>query len=157
MSPVSAVLRPATRALVVLGAVATLLLGGVAPAGAQPGQGARELELVAAVNAERARVGLAPLGVSPRLTQLARVQSQENAARGRLSHSDDLQRQIRDWRALWENVGYGGSPAHVHRMLMDSRRHRANMLAGSSRRMGIGVVTDRAGRVWVTQIFVQPR
>jgi uncharacterized protein YkwD len=146
----------APRLLAVLGWALVLLLGGGA-ASAQTPQEAREAEFVAAVNAERARHGLAPLAVSPRLTVLAREQSAANAARGRLAHSDDLARQIRDWRALSENVGYGGSPIGVHRTLMGSRPHRANVLSAGSRRVGVGVTTDGAGRIWVTEIFVQPR
>jgi uncharacterized protein YkwD len=147
--------RPAARVLAVLGSALVLLLGGAASA--QTPQEAREAELVTVVNAERVRHGLAPLAVSPRLTVLARQQSAANAARGRLAHSGDLAQQIRDWRALSENVGYGGSPVSVHQMLMGSRPHRANILSAGSQRVGVGVTTDGAGRIWVTEIFVQPR
>ena len=154
--PRLAPVRPAARLLAVLGSALVLLLVGGA-ANAQTPQEAREAELVAAVNGERASRGLGPLAVSPRLTVLAREQSAAMAARGRLAHSRDLASQIRDWRALSENVGYGAVPASVHTMLMHSRPHRANILSAGSRRMGIGVHTDGAGRIWVTEIFVQPR
>ena len=155
-SPRLAAARPTARVLAVLGSALVLLLGGGA-ASAQTPQEAREAELIAAVNGERARSGLGPLAVSPRLTVLAREQSAAMAARGRLAHSRDLAAQIRDWRALSENVGYGGAPGSVHAMLMASRPHRANILSAGSRRVGIGVHTDGAGRIWVTEIFVQPR
>ncbi len=146
------------RLLVAVLAVTAALLGGAAPATAQPtAQETREHRLVALVNSERARAGLAPLAVSPRLTVLARRQAEHMAARGRLSHSTDLARQIRDWRSLAENVGLGGSADHVHGLLMGSRPHRANILGAGSRRVGIGVTTDRLGRLWVAEVFVQPR
>jgi uncharacterized protein YkwD len=146
----------APRLLAVLGAALVVLLAGGA-ASAQTPQEAREAELIGAVNTERGRHGLAPLAVSPRLTVLAREHSAANAARGRLTHSGTLAGQVRDWRALSENVGFGGSPSQVHGRLMHSPRHRANILSAGSRRVGIGVTTDGAGRIWVTEIFVQPR
>jgi uncharacterized protein YkwD len=40
----------------------------------------------------------------------------------------------------------------VHRALMDSSSHRANILNKSYDRVGVGIVR-RGGRTWITQLF----
>lgn len=147
--------RPA-RGLTALGAAAALVLAGAGSSGATTPQEAQEAELIAGVNGDRAAAGLGPLEVSPRLTELARLHSAAMAGGGHLAHSTDLITQVSDWVSWGENVGYGGSPGAVHAMLLDSAPHRDNIRHAGARRMGIGVVTDAAGRVWVTEVFVQP-
>jgi uncharacterized protein YkwD len=78
------------------------------------------------------------------------------AEEGRLYHSTGL-RSICCWSAIAENVGYGPDVVTVHRALMQSAPHRANLLARGMRGLGVGIETDADRRVWVTQVFRRPR
>jgi uncharacterized protein YkwD len=56
------------------------------------------------------------------------------------------------WRWAGENVGAGSALRWIHRAMMRSAVHRANILKAAARRIGAGVVW-RSGRYWVTEIF----
>lgn len=76
-------------------------------------------------------------------------------AAGDLFHSSDLGGLIPGaWRGAGENVGYAGSVTDLHRALMRSPGHRANILRAGFDQVGIGIVVGNNGRVWETQIFV---
>ena len=45
------------------------------------------------------------------------------------------------------------SSQNAHRALWSSPSHRSNMLSGEFTRVGIAVVKDAEGRVWVTELF----
>lgn len=77
------------------------------------------------------------------------------ARTGVLEHNPDLSGQVTGWRSLAENVGYGGDEQSVHRALMNSSGHRANILDPRFTQIGIGVAWS-GGRVWVTQVFREP-
>lgn len=113
-----------------------------------------EAELYTALNAERARAGLPGLVYDPALVVVAREQAGRMAALADLEHSRDLGSRVAGWRRVAENVGYGGSPGHVHDLLVGSRAHRANILDRASDRVGLGTATDPAGRLWVAEVFV---
>ena len=114
-------------------------------------------ELLAMVNAERAAAGVPPLALRADLSDLAGAWSVSMAATGVLAHNDayfssDVRRQIGPG-ARAENVAYAGDVASVHRVLMDSPPHRANLLDARMTVFGIGAVFD--GRLWwVTQAFL---
>lgn len=55
--------------------------------------------------------------------------------------------------ARGENVGYGSSLAEVERALMNSQKHRDNILNSDFDHVGIGVVRWQ-GQVWLVQLFV---
>jgi uncharacterized protein YkwD len=74
------------------------------------------------------------------------------AESGRLFHSCLSCRRGSGSRALAENVGVGDTVKVVHRALMDSSSHRANILNKSYDRVGVGIVR-RGGRTWITQLF----
>ena len=57
-----------------------------------------------------------------------------------------------------ENAGRGYSPSEVHRGLMDSPGHRANVLSPDATHVGIGVLVEREedrNAYLVTQVFVR--
>ena len=58
------------------------------------------------------------------------------------------------WAAVAENVGTGYTVRGVHRALMRSAPHRANILNRRMRQVGVGVVFS-GGRLWVTEVFRQ--
>jgi uncharacterized protein YkwD len=114
---------------------------------------AKEQKLAAMINAVRARRGLPTLALRDDLVNMARRHSGKMARRRYLFHHGCLSCRFPagTWSALAENVGAGGSLRSVHRMMMKSGGHRANLLGGFNA-MGVGVVR-RGGRFWVTEIF----
>ena len=77
------------------------------------------------------------------------------AARSTLFHNPNLTTDVRNWRYVGENVGYGPDALSVHRAFMHSTHHRANILDRDYTQLGIGAVVVN-GRVWVAQVFRRP-
>jgi uncharacterized protein YkwD len=129
------------------------LILGVAPAQLASAQvTALDLEYLEMVNTTREAQGARALDLGPRLSRLARQHSRVMARSGHLSHSDLSKFLSYVLNAAGENVGVGGSVHQVHQAFLDSRPHRANIVAGRWRVTGIGVY-EKGGRVWITQIF----
>ncbi len=113
-----------------------------------------ELALVTKINAERTARDLRALPATSYLTYKAHQHSLAMARRGRLYHSNLSN--ICCYQAVAENVAVGYTVTGIHRALMGSSGHRANILDRRWRSVGVGVVKS-GGRLWVTQIFRQPR
>jgi uncharacterized protein YkwD len=109
--------------------------------------------VAAQVNATRAARGRAALRMNLKLTQKAQKWSHYLASIGRLAHSNLRSGVPSNWRALAENVGYGGSLGEVHQAFLGSSGHRANIL-GRYNQIGTGV-TYRGGRVYVVHVFMR--
>jgi hypothetical protein len=116
--------------------------------------------LVTLINQARAQQGLAALRVAAGTSQVAQAWSQQIAAAGAISHNPDLQHQLEthgspDWTAYGENVGTGSpdDPDAVFRAYMASAEHRANILNGAYRFIGVGVVFS-GGAAYNTLDFV---
>lgn len=122
-----------------------------------------EAELVRLVNRERAKLGLAELALDERLRAAAREHSRAMAAGGQFLHQVSGERDLSErvaaaglrFNAVAENIGRAGADegaAGAHQALMDSPKHRANILGEKYNRIGVGVVR-RGERLWVTQDF----
>jgi uncharacterized protein YkwD len=113
------------------------------------------------LNAQRQRHGLRALRLNPRLSRAARGHSQDMARNNYFDHNsrngasflDRIRRSgylsgARRWKVA-ENIAWGthwlASPRAIMKAWMDSPGHRANILEGSYREIGIGVAT-RSGR-----------
>ena len=159
--------RPASSArLVLVSAVASLLaaiavLTNVSAQAAQSfdtsSYAARLLELV---NAARAQHGLQPLTQAPGTTAVAAGWTQHLADTRALSHNGLLGRQLevhgsRAWRTYGENVGMGAAddPDALFTAYWNSPEHRANILNGDYRYVGVAVVFT-GSRSWNTFDFV---
>jgi hypothetical protein len=140
--------RLIVAAMSVLAVVASLVV--VTPA--QASTATDEDALVASANAARRAAGLAPLTVSAGLRSYARAHSAAMRSRGSLFHSSDFS-VICCWIKIAETVGTGRSPSTIHRAFMNSSGHRANLLMASADEIGIGVVRDGSGALWVTELF----
>lgn len=118
---------------------------------------ARDVEggLLGRVANERAQRDLEPLRRSEDLTAVARAHSAAMARSGRLEHNADLGTDVSAWRWIGENIAVGTSAKQIHRMLMLSAPHRANLLRPDAAHVGIGVVRAE-GQVWVTQVVRTP-
>lgn len=94
-----------------------------------------ESKAIELTNAERQRYGLAPLSVNPRLQGNCRSWAGTMARQRRMYHSN--------MSFSGENVAWGyATPAAVVRGWMNSPGHRANILTGSFRTIGVGVVSS---------------
>lgn len=113
----------------------------------------KEAGLFQLVNQTRTKRGIASLGLSDRISRLARHHSRQMASRRLLFHSSCLTCRFPiAWNVLGENVGMASSVRRVHRMMMKSAGHRANILGSAFTGVGIGVV-KKGRRYWVTEIF----
>ena len=111
-----------------------------------------EQTLYSIVTGTRTARGLSPLPLSEDLSAVARKHSVRMAREGALFHTPCLTCRISGGSVLAENVGFGATLRRIHRMMMGSAGHRANVL-GAFNQVGVGVV-QRGGRYWVTEIFV---
>jgi uncharacterized protein YkwD len=83
---------------------------------------------------------------------------------GELGHDEgdgDVRERVReagiDVTEIGENVAHAANLALAHRALWSSPSHRANMLGTRFGRLGVGVVADADGTVWLTEVFATPR
>lgn len=109
---------------------------------------AAEQKMLELVNQERAKAGLRPLEMDPRLTQVARAHSREMFQLGYFAHNSpvsgtpfDRMRQA-DIRFVvaGENLAYAPNVQIAHEGLMNSPGHRANILRPEFRHVGIGII-----------------
>ena len=114
-----------------------------------------EKRLLRRLNEAREENGLAPLRTRAKLTAYARRHSAAMSGHRVLFHTRSFS-VLCCWSSIAENVGFGATPRAVHRALMASAPHRANMLDHTKRAVGIGVVRSD-DQIWVTQVFRQPR
>lgn len=123
-------------------------------------------DLLVAVNAERRSAGRPPLVVSDRLEGLAQALACDNARHNRLSHSTadgrNLSARLRAagyaHGAVNENVAQApGQAGAAVRLWMQSRQHRDNIRAASTREFGGGVAQARNGGYYWAMISAAPR
>ena len=95
-----------------------------------------------------------------RLDLLARDHAGRMAAARTVAHDTGdgdpttrLQRAGLSARDAGENVAHAPTVALAHRALYASPSHRVNLLRADFDRVGIGVVRDADGSVWVTELF----
>jgi uncharacterized protein YkwD len=139
-----------------------------APHAAPVGSGNSSLESVifSMLNQERAQHGLPALQLTGSLTTSARRHSSAMAAAQSLSHqlpgeADQMQREAAagyHGSAWAENVGetpQGNESGAVglQNLLYGDPPHRANILSASMHAVGVGIVIDSRGQLWLTEDF----
>jgi uncharacterized protein YkwD len=123
----------------------------------------RLLELI---NGERKDAGLQPLALNEPLDRVALAHSEDMHRSGFVGHTspttggppDRVQRAGIRTPLVLENAGRGYTVSEVHRGLMDSPGHRANVLSPDATHVGIGVLVERQedrNAYLVTQVFVR--
>lgn len=145
-----------SRALIVMVIIGLVTTGLARTTEAMTGE---ESSLLTLANAERRSAGLAEFSYDATASNIARAWSGQMATLNLLQHNPYLAQQITQqvtasWQRLGENVGVGYSVSSVHSAFMSSSAHRANVL-GDYNRVGVGVVKDRSGRIWVTFVFIK--
>jgi uncharacterized protein YkwD len=121
-------------------------------------------EVLALVNAERAKAGCGALSIDDKLMTAAQRHSQDQADNKNMSHTgsdgsdpgDRIDRVDYAWRTYGENVAWNQqTPAAVMDAWMNSDGHRANILNCAFTEIGVGVASSN-GPYW-TQVFAAPR
>ncbi len=112
------------------------------------------------LNRARVDAGEDPLAWAPALAEVAAGYARQMYVTGRFAHADAGGRVAADrlqdagltYRVAGENLALAATPADVHRGLLDSPGHRANMLAPEFSRVGVAVVSGPLGLMTV-QVF----
>lgn len=136
--------------------VAVILLG-VALAGCMSAEARTFLDRT---NALRKTERVAPLKEHDTLTKKADSWARHLASTGSLQHSTlSAGLGSLSWKALGENVGYSTPTSNtlltIHNKFVSSAAHRKNLVNPNFTHMGVGVATDKAGRVWVVEVFAR--
>ncbi|MHB2023701.1 MAG: CAP domain-containing protein [Mycobacteriales bacterium] len=144
----------------VAAAVATGLITAFSAALTLPAHAADDYSLAAAfvadINQARAQAGLPAYAVAGDLSAIAADHSAAMAASQTLYHNPDLTTVVPDWQWVGENVGVGPTVSAINTAFLQSPPHRANILNVHYTQVGVGVVVDSRGAVWVTEDFRQP-
>ena len=127
-----------------------------------------EFQLLRLTNGERDGAGVDPdLDSDTSLSNLARAHSNAMRDQGFVGHTGPDGRTLRqrlveagvDYSRAAENIAQVSNTANpaslAHELLMDSERHRANILDPRFHLVGIGVARS-SDTFWITQIFVKP-
>lgn len=123
-----------------------------------------EAQMLQLVNEERARVGLRPLSLDPRLVPIGRAHSEEMFRLRYFGHNspvtgspfDRIEAAGIEYSRAGENLAYAQSVAVAHRGLMESPGHKANILRPEFTRIGIGVISAGPYGRMFTQVFLTP-
>jgi uncharacterized protein YkwD len=135
-----------------------------------------EKMMLAEVNAERTQKGLRPLTWDNDAAEVARAHSAEMRDKGYFAHESptkSLELPVDRYKAamgktprlIAENVyrawGDGdflteSAVKKGHTALMKSPGHRSNILEPNVTQIGIGIVSNAQGHLWLTQVFVRP-
>lgn len=129
-----------------------------------PGTDLTELEqqMLDLVNAERAKVGAQPLAADMRLTEQARLKSQDMIDKGYFSHQsptygspfDQMAAAGITYRTAGENLAGAPSVKSAHENLMLSDGHRRNILNPAFDHVGIGIIEGGPYGIMFTQMFI---
>lgn len=144
-----------TLALATIAALLALSLPAAAAAACAKPQGYQTLQadLMAQLNSERRKRGLATLVYSPVLDAAAQVQACDNARRLSISHEGSdggrlinrLQRVGYIYRAAAENTGRGfANGTRAVQWWMNSPGHKKNILMRQTREVGVGIAMSAA-------------
>ena len=134
-----------------------------------------EQSMIQMVNAERAKLGLRKLVFDEKLAEAARAHSAEMRDRNYFEHQSPtpaLREPLDRYRAAFdatplvvaENIYRAWGSQHQlsdedvkagHSALMKSPGHRANIVYPDVTRIGIGIVANAKGDLWITQMFAR--
>lgn len=130
--------------------------------GRAAGISAQQKQLLDLVNRERAKAGLSTLQWDDHLADAARAHTRIMAERGELSHQFRGEPPLPQragaagarFNSVAENVAYAGDVSALHRGLMQSPHHRANILSADSNAIGIAFA-EKDGELYVTEDFAR--
>lgn len=123
---------------------------------------AQEQQALTLLNSDRAKYGLPALKSNSQLTRLAENYAKDMIARGFFAHNnpegqtpfDRMRAAGISYRTAGENLAINSSIAGAEAAFMNSSGHRANILNSGYTDVGIGVVQNSRGQVYVVQEFI---
>lgn len=115
------------------------------------------------INHERSANSLGSLTLDPALCRLARMKSQDMLDNRYFAHESPTYGNVRtmlknagySFAGAGENIARYGTIEKAHAGLMSSPGHRRNILSSAWTKVGVGVVTDKNGFIYLTQIFAR--
>lgn len=118
-------------------------------------------QVVALVNAERAKEGLAPLTIDTKVQAAAQIraleceQSFSHTRPGGSNFATALKEQNVSYRRAGENIAWGQrSPEEVVNAWMNSAGHRANIMNSNFTKIGVGYYQNAKGVKYWSQLFI---
>jgi hypothetical protein len=143
--------------LVLIGLIAPSVRG--TPAMAQEYKAGDEAHVASLVNGTRAGKGLQRLSTHSGLVNMAREQAVRMLQKGNIFHNPNLGADIEALNVIWkivgENVGMGPNVDLIEQAFLDSPHHYENIVRPNFNSIGVGVVPDGKGGVFVTQVFAE--
>lgn len=136
----------------------TVLLLGVTIAACDETTSSQRTQVVNLVNKERTSRKLSKLRQMPDLNTKAGNWAAKMRDNCKLSHSNFREGVTHKYRVVGENVGYAATIAKTHTALMNSPKHKGNILKPNYNRIGVGVASGKCGGynvVFVSQVFTQ--
>jgi uncharacterized protein YkwD len=117
--------------------------------------------MLALINQDRRTYQLAPLALDQRLSVVARRHSVDMMQNNFFAHTSptagDLTARLKAaeivLKASGENIALDTSVRRAERNLLESPQHRKNILSADFDRVGLGIVADANGTLYVTQDF----
>ena len=124
---------------------------------------AQEQKMLNLLNADRKNNGLGALTIDPALCRIARIKSADMRDNGYFAHESPTYGRVGDmlkrfgyaYTAAGENIAHHANVDKAQAAFMSSSGHRANILSAAWSKVGVGIVTDRNGFIYATQIFVR--
>ena len=140
-----------------------LVFGAAGVASAADALDALEREMAKLVNADREKHKAAPLTYHPGLSRVARAHSLDMVHNGFFDHdskrtgkpADRVAKAGIPHRGVGENLARGTTVRQAQTILMNSPKHRKNILSNDFTHVGVGIVKGRGGWLMVTQLFIR--
>ncbi|UWG96962.1 CAP domain-containing protein [Dehalobacter sp. DCM] len=132
------------------------------PASTKVSLSSAQQRMLALVNGEREKLGLAPLKINAKLVELALLKANDMVSNNYFSHTsptygtpfDMLKKYGVTYRSAGENLAGNSSVDSAHTAFMHSEGHRANILNTTYDEIGIGIVSSpKYGYIYV-EIFI---
>jgi uncharacterized protein YkwD len=134
--------------------------GDVAPGEAVPARSDPAAQLIDMVNEARRSEGLPPVRRNVELERIASAHAGDMRSARRVGHDvgkgdprQRLERAELGVRSAGENVAHAADLVRAHRALWASPSHRGNVLHVPFSAIGVGVVEDPDGSLWVCELF----
>ena len=113
------------------------------------------------VNKERKKAGLKLFNLDSLMSDVSRRQSSDMAVRDFFAHKnrkgqspfDRMKQAGIIFQAAAENIAYASDVTEIHKNLMNSPGHRANIMNPKFSKIGIGIVPFKYG-LMTTQLFM---
>jgi uncharacterized protein YkwD len=130
-------------------------------------QTADEMTIFELTNKERKAKDLPALVLSPALSKIARAHSENMARQGKFEHKLDgkeAKERVKEagykFSKVGENIAMGEDGAKLPKIMkawMESGGHRENILSAEFVEIGVGIARNKAGDLYITQVFAKPR